>query len=406
VDGTYHFDPLGERIAEAPLKHFYAEGIVLDLSHLKPLKYDPFTRQVLETEWITPQALEEACGRAGVTVRKGDVVLIRTGASRLWPRREYHFHFVPMRLEAVDWLIDRGVSLFGFDQITLDIIPGYDLPHKHMRRRYSMHMENLTNLDRIPTPRFRFVAFPLKWEGAPCSPLRAFALLDQEPAPPPRFLDLSHPIPAKPSWAAGAKHSRAVVTPWSNIFQTKLAATSLLAFNDHVSTHIDAPAHFRPGGTSIDQMPPELFLGAEAVWLDLSWKTPGDAITPSDLERACRDAGEQPAPGNAVFLYTGISRRWGEPGYHTIIVPVSPGAIRWLLDRGIRLIGVDEDEFDADQIRWPAHFLLRELEFYAIENLALWPAVLELPRRFRVVAAPLPIEGATAAPCRVVALVG
>ena len=46
-----------------------------------------------------------------------------------------------------------------------------------------------------------------------------------------------------------------------------------------------------------------------------------------------------------------------------------------------------------------------EEAFYAIENLCPWPAVLTLPRRFRVVAAPLAIEGATAAPCRVVALV-
>ena len=379
--------------------------MVLDLSHLKPLQYDLALHTVQETHWITPQVLEDACRRAGVTIQRRDVVLIRTGASSLWPRREYHFHFVPMRVEAVDWLIDRGVTLFGFDQITLDVIPGYDLPHKHMRSRYSMHMENLTNLDQIEAPRFRFVAFPLKWEGAPCSPLRACAMVGGEQEPPSRLLDLSHPIPSRPSWAAGAKHSRAVVAPWSNIFQTKLAATSLLVFNDHVSTHIDAPAHFLPGGKTIDQMPPELFLGTEALWLDLSWKTPGDPVTPADLQRACQAASEDVRAGDAVLLYTGISRRWGEGGYHTTIVPVAPDTIRWLLDRRVQLMGVDEDEFDVDQVRWPGHQLFREHEFYVIENLALWPAVLELPRRFRMVAAPLPIEGATAAPCRVVALV-
>ena len=405
VDGTYHIDPLGERIAEVSLKPFCADAVVLDLSHLKPLKYDPFSRQVLETDWITPQALEDACARAGQAIRRGDVVLIRTGASRLWPRREYHYHFVPMRVEAVDWLIDRGVVLFGFDQITLDIIPNYDLPHMHMRKRYSMHMENLTNLDQIGASRFRFVGFPLKWEGAPCSPIRACAVAGDDWGASPRFIDLTHPIPAMPSWAAVAKHSRAVVAPWSNILQTKLAAHSLLSFNDHVSTHIDAPAHFKPGGTTIDRMPPELFVGAEAVWLDLSGKVAGDAIVPADLERACRAADQVLKPGDAVFLYTGASRHWGEPGYHSLIVPISPEAIRWILDRGVRVLGVDEDEFDVDQIRWPAHQLFREHDFYVIENLALWPAILELPRRFRVVAAPLAIAGGTAAPCRLVALV-
>lgn len=195
-----------------------------------------------------------------------------------------------------------------------------------------------------------------------------------------------------------------MVAPWSNIFQTKLAATSLLSFKDHVSTQIDAPAHFRPGGTTIDRMPPELFLGAEAVWLDLSGKSPGNTVEPADLERACEVAGVTPGPGTVVFLYTGISRRWGQAGYHTSIVSVSPDAVRWLLRKGVRVFGVDEDEFDADQIRWPAHQLLREEDFYVVENVALWPAVLTLPRRFRVLAAPLAIEGATAAPCRVVAL--
>ena len=70
------------------------------------------------------------------------------------------------------------------------------------------------------------------------------------------------------------------------------------------------------------------------------------------------------------------------------------------------LFGVDGPEIDDDPIRWPAHRLLRRHEFYIIENLALWPAVAELPRRFRLIAMPLAIQGATAAPARVVAVAG
>jgi kynurenine formamidase len=46
---------------------------------------------------------------------------------------------------------------------------------------------------------------------------------------------------------------------------------------------------------------------------------------------------------------------------------------------------------------------MRQHEFYVIENLALWPAVLELPRRFKFYGVPIQIVGATASPIRAVA---
>jgi len=180
VDATYHFDPLGEKISDVPLGRFYGDAVLLDLTHLRPIRYDPYERKVLETDWITPEELDRSLARAGTEVRPDDIVLLRTGAERLWPRKEYHHSFVPMRLEALDWLIDRGVKLFGMDQITIDIIPGYDLPHMHMRKRYSMHMENLRNLGAIGRPRFRFAGFPIKWAGGPCSPIRAVAIVEDE----------------------------------------------------------------------------------------------------------------------------------------------------------------------------------------------------------------------------------
>jgi len=178
VDGTRHFDPLGEWAPEIPLEPFYGSAVLLDVSHLRPVRYDPERRTVLETDWITPEVLEQACAKAGVEIQPRDIVLIRTGGGEKWPRLEYHYHIVPFRVEGVEWMLDRGVILYGVDQITVDIIPGYDAPHMLMRKRYHMIMENLANLHLIDRPRFRFVGFPLKWEGASCSPLRAVAIFD------------------------------------------------------------------------------------------------------------------------------------------------------------------------------------------------------------------------------------
>lgn len=221
---------------------------------------------------------------------------------------------------------------------------------------------------------------------------------------PRRLFDLSQNVPQSPTYAAGATFGRGAVLGYSELTETKLAQTSLLAFSDHISTHIDAPAHFDPKGKTIDEMPPELFLEAPALWLDCSKKEAGEAIEPDEIAQAAAAVKETISPGDAVLIYTGCSRRWGKADYRLGVRPLAPAAVEWLLARGVRLFGVDGPEIDNDPIEWPAHKLLRKHEFYILENLALWPAVVELPVRFRIIAMPLAIRGATAAPVRVVAV--
>jgi kynurenine formamidase len=219
------------------------------------------------------------------------------------------------------------------------------------------------------------------------------------------LVDLSQNIPKEPTFAQAETFGRGAVLGWSLLSETKLVQTSMLAFSDHVATHIDAPAHFLPGGKTIDEMPPELFLETPALWLDCSGKEPGEEIGAPELEEALQSAGEAVNPGDAVLIYTGCSKKWGMPDYRQSVRPVAPAAVNWLLGLGVMLFGVDGPEIDTDPIEWPAHKMLREHEFYIIENLALWPAVADLPRRFRMIAAPLSLREATAAPCRVVAIV-
>jgi len=403
LDGQCHFNPFGEHIDEVPLEHCYAGGVLLDFTHLNPIQCNPETRTFIENDSITIEELEKACAKARVTITRGDVVLIRTGSADIWPKLEYNDRIVPMTLEAVNWLIDRGVIIFGVDQASPDTSP-YPL-HFNMRTRYNMHIENLVNLDKIATGRFQYAGFPLKWEGGACSPIRPVAIINHEEGLKPRLFDLSHEIPRSISFGHVAKYSRSIVTSWNSILDTQFSETSLLMFNDHVSTHIEAPAHFSPGGVTIDQIPPHLVIGASAVLIDLSAGKPSAPIFPKELKEAAEKAGVDIQPGDVVMLYTGNCREWRKRGYHKKLREVTAESILWLLDRGVQVIGVDQDEIDTDQVDWPAHRLMRKHDFYLIENLALWPAVLELPPRFKVVAAPLKIREATASPVRVVALV-
>lgn len=218
-----------------------------------------------------------------------------------------------------------------------------------------------------------------------------------------RFIDLSQTIPDKFDRAGYFKGMRSSILPWHNIKETKIQETKLLLFNDHVGTHIEAPSHFNPKGKTIDQMNPKLVFEKDAVLMDLSHKQKREEITVQDLKRSLKQSGETLRREDIPLIYTGASKLWKTPAYWRYTIPIAKEAVLWLLGQGVKIFGVDEDEIDRDQLTWPAHSLMKLHEFYIIENLALWPAVLDLPRRFKFYGVPLAIDKATASPIRAVA---
>ena len=176
VDAPVHFLPGDRSVAEMPIDQWIGEAAVVDLTHLAA------------NGEVTAAELE----RHASHVRRGDIVLLRTD----WPRR------VPVESEqfwkeaphtgrsACEWLVARGVKAVGYDYPpdyavrTTIFSPGT----KVTREECTTHdvffpagvtvVEYLTNLDAIGVPRCRFLALPLKIEGADGSPVRAIALLE------------------------------------------------------------------------------------------------------------------------------------------------------------------------------------------------------------------------------------
>jgi len=103
---------------------------------------------------------------------------------------------------------------------------------------------------------------------------------------------------------------------WPSIPSVDIMATALAARDGvrmervematHTATHVDAPAHFLPGGKTLDEYPAEKFV-SEGVVLDLTPKEPGEAITVGDIEPDA-DAVET---GDAVMLHTGWDEYYG-----------------------------------------------------------------------------------------------
>lgn len=197
------------------------------------------------------------------------------------------------------------------------------------------------------------------------------------------------------------------------------AVETFIQFGTHNSTHVDAPWHYNShiGGEpakTIDELPLEWFF-APGVKLDFRGKADGDAIDVADVRAELDRVGHPLRPRDIVLMQTGRDASYGTVDYIRQGPGVSAAATRWLYDEGVRVMGIDAWGWDrplheeAEDVAagraarfWEAHQV--DLEYSQIERLVNLD---QLPATgFRVACFPLRIVGGSAAPARVVALVG
>lgn len=190
----------------------------------------------------------------------------------------------------------------------------------------------------------------------------------------------------------------------------------------HSGTHVDAPAHYGPmcegkQSRTIDQMPLDWFYG-RGVLIDLENNKLTNPITKDELTEALSLSQQRLKPRAIVLIKTGADKLWGTEHYFTSFRGMTLEATNWLLDQGIKVIGIDSFGFDApfhqmidkyletkdQKALWPAHFLGRSREYCQIERLANLCA-LPLNREITVSCFPIKIKDAGAGWARVVAIV-
>ncbi|HMQ35436.1 MAG TPA: cyclase family protein, partial [Chloroflexaceae bacterium] len=172
---------------------------------------------------------------------------------------------------------------------------------------------------------------------------------------------------------------------------------------DHGPTHVDAlsPLDPRPEAPTSDRMPLETFFGP-GTCLDVSHKPAHSYIGAEDLEAAA--AGADLRPGDVLLLYTGTyDRHYGKPEYTSQYPGLDEGGSRWLLDRGVKVFGVDSPSPDNPISRtYPVHMMCREHGITHYENLCNLDRL--VGRRFTFFGFPLRIRGGTGSPVRAVAI--
>jgi kynurenine formamidase len=183
-------------------------------------------------------------------------------------------------------------------------------------------------------------------------------------------------------------------------------ASQGLLMSDHGPTHVDAVSHLdpSPGAPSIDEMPLSTFYGP-GTCIDVSEASPQSYIGAADLDAAVAEAGNLLRPGDALLIHTGAAERvGGTEAYATDYPGLDESAAQWILDREIRVFGVDSPSPDNPiSPTYPVHMMCRRTGMTHYENLINLERV--VGRRFIFIGLPLRIRGGTGSPVRAIAVV-
>lgn len=202
----------------------------------------------------------------------------------------------------------------------------------------------------------------------------------------------------------------------------KFEAVETVTAVTHAGTHLDAPYHYWPtsGGQparTIDKVPLEWCYG-DGVVLDMTHKKRGELITLEDVTAALKKIGYKIKPWDIVLIRTDTTtKHYYERGYENMHAGMSAEATHWLVDRGVKVMGIDAWGFDRpfdDMVAefkkgnkeqlWAAHWVGREKEYLHIENLINLDKI-PRPFGFKVAAFPISIENGSAGWVRAVAII-
>jgi arylformamidase len=166
------------------------------------------------------------------------------------------------------------------------------------------------------------------------------------------------------------------------------ANVSEICLGSHTGTHIDAPAHFLDGASTLDGVSMAALLGRVAVvetQAATMIRAPEcDALVPADAER--------------VIFKTRNSALWRRSAFTRDYVALDSTAARWLIDRGVRLVGIDYLSIEAfGAAGHPVHKMLLGARVVILEGLDLSAA---RPGEYELLCLPLRVAGADGAPCR------
>jgi arylformamidase len=161
----------------------------------------------------------------------------------------------------------------------------------------------------------------------------------------------------------------------------------------HVGTHVDAPYHFLGGNTpTVDELSLKTLTGRVYVLEMLGV----NLITAKALEKA-----EIPPRTRRLIFKTRNTALWSNPAhpFKTDFVALSPDGAQFLVERGVKLVGVDYLSVAPYTDPIPTHQILLKAGVVVIEGLNLSQVS---QGRYSLYCLPMKLAGSDGAPARAI----
>lgn len=177
------------------------------------------------------------------------------------------------------------------------------------------------------------------------------------------------------------------IAPLTRISDGDPANVSRITLCSHSGTHLDPPRHFSDSGQSADEIPLELLIGKALVVKIAGVKEIGR----KELERLRIKGVER------LLLKTDNSGLLNESEFNRDYTALSGEGARFLLEAGVRLIGIDYLSVESFEGDGEVHRMLLDNGVVILEGITLADVA---PGEYELICLPLKIKGGDGAPVR------
>lgn len=161
-----------------------------------------------------------------------------------------------------------------------------------------------------------------------------------------------------------------------------------LSMDVHVGTHLDTPAHVSRDARRLDEPSLAACIGPATV-VDAS----GEAVITRAFVEKLRF-------GERVLFRTHEGALWDDrPRFHDDFIALDESAARHLVDRGVKLVGIDYASIQSRKASVETHLVLLEAGIVVLEGLDLRSAA---PGQYDLLCLPLRIPGCDGLPARAI----
>lgn len=207
-----------------------------------------------------------------------------------------------------------------------------------------------------------------------------------------RIYDITVGItPTMPVWPGDPP---VALTRVNSISEGANANVSRLDAGVHTGTHVDAPIHFIDGAASVDSLSLKVLTGRAYVV-----SLPRAKV----LDAATLEAADIPPRTRRVLFKTRNSDIWarGEKTFQTTFVGVDASGAKWLVRKGVHLVGIDYLSIAPFHQSRETHRTLLEAGVVIVEGLDLSKVS---QGRYTLYCLPMKLIGSDGAPARAILL--